>query len=111
MKRLGFTNKMVLANFVELANAMGWNVYIPFYKYLKKDPYFPVVKNPVESINDVQQFFKVEKNNGRWQIQKHDRGVVHGVTDWTTTRMFLNSLDLMQNIGKEKREQGRTLLP
>lgn len=106
MKRFGITNKNIVAKFVEAANKLDWPVYINRYKLLERDELFPEIKFLAkEGLDDYGHYYQLEKQNGRWQIQKVDTSGVFPVTGWLSTRPFIAGLTMVADIIEEKRDQ------
>lgn len=94
MKRLGVTNKNILAKFVGLANATKLPVYLESASKLARDNNFPKMTTLVDK-DYSGDFFVIEKRNGLWQVQKIDAelGKVTGITPWLPTKKMDDALD------------------
>lgn len=105
MKRVGVTNKNILAKFIHLAKLKDWPVVVPHADTLKRDKLFPKFNSV--SLDTYGYFYQVEKQNGNWQIQRVDYDGVKEVSNWMGTRKFETMLENVITIQEiEKRDQG-----
>lgn len=105
MKRLGNSNKAILAKFAKFAELKNWPAHFVDAKKLQKDRLFPKVQ--IISIDTYGHYYQVEKRNGKWQIQRVDFEGQKAVSAWMGTRKFETMLDNVITIQEiEKRDQG-----
>lgn len=107
IKRMGVTNRNVLALFVRLANELGWPIYLEYYDRLKKDKNFPAMNTYVGDQPD--GFYQLEKQNGQWQIQFVDDIDVKPVTQWTHTKKFEENLEFSLDVVREIKKRGQSV--
>lgn len=107
IKRIGVTNKNILALFVRLANELEWPIYLEHYDRLKKDRNFPEMNTYVGDQQD--GFYQLEKRNGQWQVQFVEDIDVVPVTKWVGTKKFEENLDFALEIAREIKKRGQSI--
>lgn len=106
IKRMGITNKNILALFVKLANELDWPIYVEYYDRLKKDKNFPEMKT---FVNQADDFYQIEKQNGQWQIQYVEEIDVKPVTPWIGSKKFEDHLEFSIGLAKEIKKRGQSI--
>jgi hypothetical protein len=109
MKRLGVTNKSMLARFVMLANTLEIPITIGEHRSLKNDITFPKALT-IAGPNHHGEVFTILKRDGMWQIQAIDEaGKPKGVTPWLPTKKMDDAMDFALMLYKNIKERDQVL--